>query len=239
MNRQDLQNKKLDEIGRRLLETARVPDAELDRIAASPKLFDAVKAAVKAEQRERRSKTFFGEWRSLLVWNRQKTFASLAVLTLFALGSYVLTKQDSSPILARQIDPPQINLPVAPAVIPPVENSEATPQIVETKNFERKKRVIFQKAVFKNETAALPRQKPPRKNSVKPQIEPEGEFYALTHTGIAGETGENLRVVRAELSRSSLFALGVNLPIENESEKIKTDLLVGADGIAKAIRFVK
>ncbi len=29
-----------------------------------------------------------------------------------------------------------------------------------------------------------------------------------------------------------------NLPIENESEKIKTDLLVGADGVARAIRLV-
>ena len=70
------------------------------------------------------------------------------------------------------------------------------------------------------------------------QNETPGEFYALTAAGNPSENGEELRVVRAELSRSSLFALGVNMPIENESEKIKTDLLVGADGVARAIRLV-
>jgi len=242
MNRQDLQNKRLDEIGRELLETARVSNDELDRIAASPKLFDAVKAGIKAERRERQSKRFFGNRQSLLVWNRQKTFAALAVLTLFALGLFVFSKRDSSPALAEKTNLPQIKLPIAPVKIsPPIVNPEAPPEFVETKNSVPKNRAIFRKAVFKNENAALPKQKPRRKNLLKspPPIEPEGEFYALAHTGIASETGENLRIVRAELSRSSLFALGVNLPIENESEKIKTDLLVGADGVAKAIRFVK
>jgi hypothetical protein len=241
MNRQNLQNKRLDEIGRKLLETARVSNDELDRIVAAPKLFGAVKAGIKAEQRARQSKTFLGNRQGLLIWNRQKTVAALAVLTFFALGLIIFTKRDSSPTLAEQINLPQIQIPKAPVEIAsPFENPEA-PEIVKTKNFERKNRVIFRKAVFKNEIAALPKAKARRKNLVKPQpqSEPEGEFYALAHGGIPGETGENLRIVRAELSRSSLFALGVNLPIENESEKIKTDLLVGADGVAKAIRFVK
>ncbi|HEX8734165.1 MAG TPA: hypothetical protein VF721_02510 [Pyrinomonadaceae bacterium] len=242
MNRQNLQNKKLDEIGRKLLETARVPNDELDRIVAAPKLFDAVKAGIKAEQRERQSKTFSGNGLSLLNWNWQKTVAAIAVLMFFALGLIVFTNRDSSPTSAQQINPPQIQMPVAPAEIsPPIENPEAPPEIVKTKNSGRKNHVIFRKAVFKDEPAVLPKRKPQRNKPVKPQpeSEPEGEFYALAHAGMPGETGENLRIVRAELSRSSLFALGVNLPIENESEKIKTDLLVGADGIAKAIRFVK
>jgi hypothetical protein len=242
MKKRDLQNTRLDEIGRKLLETARVSNEEIDRIAAAPKLFDAVKAGIKAEQRARQSKSLFGNRGNLLVWNWQKTAAAMIVLLFFAFGVIVLTKRDSSSNLAEKIAPPQIQLSNAPVKIPrPVETPEAPAEIVKTKNFERENRPTFQKAIFKNETDASPKRKPRKKNPVKRQIatEPEGEFYALTYGAHPGEAGENLRIVRAELSRSSLFALGVNLPIENESEKIKTDLLVGAGGVAKAIRFVK
>ncbi|HEX9962361.1 MAG TPA: hypothetical protein VGB00_15610 [Pyrinomonadaceae bacterium] len=245
MNRQNLQNEKLDLINRRLLDAARLSDEEIDRIAASPKLFDAVKAGIKTEQNARKSKGFFGDWRNLPVWNRQKTGAALAVLMFFALvslGLIVFTKRDSSLTLAEQISPPQIHLPSAPVKIPQKTSiSEDLPKIEKTKNSGRENRLIFRKAVFKNESAVLPKRQPRRKNSVKrqPESEPEGEFYALAYAGNPGEAGEDLRIIRAELSRSSLFALGVNLPIENESEKIKTDLLVGANGVAQAIRFVK
>jgi hypothetical protein len=241
MKKRDLQNEKLDRIGRKLLEAARAPDKELDKIAGSPRLFEAIRAGIKAEQRARKSKTFFGDWRNLLVWNRQKTAAALIVLLFLALGLIVFTKQDA-PTLAEKTAPPQIRLPLAPVDIPsPAATVEDLPEIEKTKNSERQNRASFQKAVFKNVTAALPKRAPRRKNPVKRQTasEPEGEFYALTYVENPGEAGEDLRIIRAELSRSSLFALGVNLPIENESEKIKTDLLVGAGGVAKAIRFVK
>jgi|GEM_PF-1889297 len=246
MKKPDLQNERLDRAARRVLETARVSGEELDRIVASPKLFESVKANIKAEQRRRESKSFFGNWRNLPVWSWQKTGAMLAVSALFALaalGVILLTRDDSSSGLAEQIAPPEIYLPIAPDNIPlPAPTAEALPRIAKTENSGRKNRAAFQKAVFKNENSATPKAATGKKNLVKRRTtneQPEGEFYALTYTGNPVEPGEHLKIIRTELSRSSLFALGVNLPIENESEKIKTDLLVGADGVAKAIRFVK
>jgi hypothetical protein len=245
MNRQDLQNEELDRIGRRLLGAARLPAEEIDKIVGSPKLFDAVKAGIEAEQKARKSKRFFGYWLNLPVLSWRKTGAALAVLMFFAivaLGLFALTKQNSSSTLAEQITVPQIHLSSAPVEIPrETASGEDLPEIEKTKNSGRENQTVFRKAVFKNESAALPKIKARRKNFVKrpPESEPEGEFYALAHAGNLGEAGEDLRIIRTELSRSSLFALGVNLPIENETEKIKTDLLVGADGVAKAIRFVK
>src|SRR5215218_8551603 len=99
MKKPDLQNEKLERAARRVLETARLSGAELDRIAASPKLFEMVKAGIKAEQRKRQAKSFFGSWRNVPVLSRQKTVAALAVLTFFALaalGVIVFTKQNSS-----------------------------------------------------------------------------------------------------------------------------------------------
>ena len=47
------------------------------------------------------------------------------------------------------------------------------------------------------------------------------------------------QIVRTEISRSSLFAMGVDLPLEGANEKIKTDLLVGPDGVVRGVRIVK
>lgn len=244
MKKSDLQNEKLDRASRRLLEATRVSGGEIEKIVASPSLFAAVQAGIKAERQQRQAESFPVNWRKLTILSWRKTGAALAVLALFtfaAFGLIILTKQNSPAGLAEKINPPEIQLPIPPVEMPqPVKIHEAPPEIDEAKKPAREKRPIFQKAAFKNENIALPKA-PRKKNFVKRQTvgEPENEFYALTYTGKPVEPGEHLKIIRAELSRSSLFALGVNLPIENESEKIKTDLLVGADGIAKAIRFVK
>lgn len=69
--------------------------------------------------------------------------------------------------------------------------------------------------------------------------EVEGDFYALPFAGISEEPNEELQILRVDLPRSTLFALGLNLPLEGEDQKVKTDLLVGSDGVTRAIRLVK
>ena len=66
---------------------------------------------------------------------------------------------------------------------------------------------------------------------------PDLEFYPLTFAGDPVETTSGGRVMQVELSRSSLFAMGFNIPIENGAELVKADLLVGPDGVARAIRL--
>ena len=103
-----------------------------------------------------------------------------------------------------------------------------------------RKRAVPEKISDKTDAPARPRRpRPPNPSERKPKIETGAEnvFYPLTFARNSEE--EDLRIIRAELSPSSLFALGVNLPVENETARIKADLLVGADGVARAIRFVK
>ena len=47
------------------------------------------------------------------------------------------------------------------------------------------------------------------------------------------------RIIRVDMQRSSLFALGVNVPLENGPDAIKADLLIGPDGMTRAIRVVQ
>ena len=47
------------------------------------------------------------------------------------------------------------------------------------------------------------------------------------------------RVVRVELPRSALESFGLPMNMERAGERIKADVVVGHDGLARAIRFVR
>jgi hypothetical protein len=57
--------------------------------------------------------------------------------------------------------------------------------------------------------------------------------------------GDNLnsidsgRIVRVEMPRSALAQFGLPVNMERASERIKADVLIGEDGTARAIRFVR
>jgi hypothetical protein len=70
------------------------------------------------------------------------------------------------------------------------------------------------------------------------KIESDGEFYPVAYSGDIDEAAAGGRVIRVDMNRSSLFALGVNLPLENDEETVKADLIVGRDGVTRAIRLV-
>lgn len=242
MRKRNLQNEKLDQIGRKLLETTRVRHDEIEQIVASPQLFDAVKARIKTEQRERKSKNLFGNRLSFTIWNWQSFSVASAVLIILVFGafSFIVMRQPDQ-INDQIVQAPEMPIEVAPIEIPqPRQISQDLPELaIKKKPFVKPK---IKQAFFEKEKAQpkkAERKQIPAKKPGNIANDPGGEFYALNYVGNPNQTGEALRVVRTELSRSTLFALGVNLPIENESEKIKTDLLVGMDGVARAIRFVE
>ena len=237
MRKKDLQKGELDQIGRKLFRATQISGEEIEQIVAAPQLFDSVKARIKTEPQK--SKSYSGNWRSSTLWNWQKVSVVSAAFVLFVFGVVGFVLIDKS----LQKDE---HAAIVPAVqtysetIAPI--SEDFPEIIEPKNPEIKPQPIAKKKTFNKETLRKPkieRNKPPVKRPAQSDTELLRDFYALNYVGNPNETGEALRIVRAELSPSALFALGVNVPIENAREKIKTDLLVGSDGVARAIRFVE
>ena len=49
---------------------------------------------------------------------------------------------------------------------------------------------------------------------------------------------EEVNMVRVELPRSSLIALGYPVSADQASENVEADVVLGADGLARAVRFV-
>lgn len=243
MSKQDLQNERLDRIGHNLLKAAKVSDNEIEKIVAAPKLFDSVKARIRIEQSQRKPKSFFGNLTPLFAWNRQFAAAVFAFLTvLVTVSALIIFKTKDAPQLAKQTTKQttgqETQSPVAPVenIIPPAS------EFTERKISEVKTPATVEPAAFKSEAPKY-QNHAPKSTRIKPSLthkkEPQEVFYSLAVGGHWEANGEDLRIVRTELSRAELFALGVNLPVENETPKVKTDLLVSSDGVARAIRLVE
>jgi hypothetical protein len=84
---------------------------------------------------------------------------------------------------------------------------------------------------------APPPSRRPLKRHTRKEIESVGEFQSVTYAGDHNEEGE--QIGRVELPRASLYAMGIDVPVENDTVNIKADLLIGADGVMRAVRVVR
>jgi hypothetical protein len=63
-----------------------------------------------------------------------------------------------------------------------------------------------------------------------------GDFVRLPNVADI-DVNEELNLVRLEMSGSALIALGVPLGVERATESLQADLILGADGMARAVRL--
>lgn len=64
------------------------------------------------------------------------------------------------------------------------------------------------------------------------------DFMPLTYdAGVAPLDSGHL--VRVELPRTALLSMGLPMSVERQNEYVKADVLMGEDGVARAIRFVR
>jgi hypothetical protein len=230
MKRRDLTTKDLDRIGIKALTALRATDDEIDNIVASEVLFEPVRAAMRLRSdRPSAGSSHFRFGPYALAWSM--AVASLLVAAIIGvlafIGQYDYSSRQAAENLSEQVLPVEL-----PAV------QEASPVVV----YKEPSSPTVVAASFGRQTAHRSR-RPARPNTQRrPEpisIEDVGEFQALTYTGDASEIGDAAQIVRVELPRSSLFALGVDLPIENQNTtKIKADLLIGEDGVMRAVRVV-
>lgn len=76
-------------------------------------------------------------------------------------------------------------------------------------------------------------------NKIKPEeIEAVTPFYSLRE-GEDLAPSENLRMVRVELPSSALGEVGLPIALAAANMSVKADVMLGDDGLARAIRFVR
>ena len=64
------------------------------------------------------------------------------------------------------------------------------------------------------------------------------DFIPVTYGG-AANLADGGRMVRVELPRSAMASFGLPVNMDRANEKVKADVLMGVDGLAHAIRFVR
>jgi hypothetical protein len=64
-----------------------------------------------------------------------------------------------------------------------------------------------------------------------------GQFFPLTFVARSGPA-EFVRTVRIEISRSTLMAMGLPVNIDRGEGLIKADVIIGEDGVARAVRLI-
>lgn len=83
----------------------------------------------------------------------------------------------------------------------------------------------------------LPRESVGQRSGNETVVQNSGAYLPLTYLA-AGTTIESGTVVRIELSRSALASLGFTGSVEGSGESVKADVILGDDGVARAIRLV-
>jgi len=76
-----------------------------------------------------------------------------------------------------------------------------------------------------------------RKPRVKEGADNAGELFPLTFVAKSGST-EFVQTVRIEISRSTLLSMGLPVNIDRGEGPIKADIIIGEDGVARAVRII-
>ena len=213
-----LENKKLDEIGKTLVKAGTLPSRDIEKIVASPALFDSVRARIAMEKARPARVSYFRPGLA--------AFASVALVVVVV--AFVAFTSEPGIVATRVVpDAPKNSEPTRfldpdklVAVTPPVEDDDEAvrPERISTRPAARVSR--------------------PKQSFTQP-IRYQDSFYAVSYAGDPHETERGSRIVRVDIPRSTLFAMGVNIPLENESTTVKADLLIGSDGVTRGIRVVE
>ena len=159
--------------------------------------------------------------------------AVAAIITLLAL---VASKtQDSQPPAPQKAANPGPAVPDEPR--PP----STKPQVL----LSPEKRVVAVQAPAQRRRSAdrignVGRSKPPADDLNKTAADAEiaTDFIPLMNRETLAEM-DGGQVMRVELPRSALMSFGLPMDMERATERIKADVVVGNDGLARAIRFVR
>ena len=237
MRNKRLEKENLENIGRTILAAGALREAEIERIAAREDLFAGVLARVNsapaAADKEAFSFARFVRRHELGIGG-----AFAAVLCIGVLGLYL--RQAPPEVALRKVQqiPPAQPEQVRPEIGPRMAVKAPAPEREEDRVTDEPAAAAgptVERAVYRQaRTSAQPR---PQRASVNDTGEPV--FLPVTYTGDNGESARGGRVIRVDVPRSTLFAMGINVPLENESPTVKADLLVGPDGVTRAIRLVE
>jgi len=192
------------------------PHLKLALRAAFDRQFDAAPAPISAPARSR---------------NLARWLLAAAALVLLAVAVALLSR-----IASPNVKKEEMSNGENPASSPIPARREQTPQpIIEPDKREQKiKTYVANKTPTKRHT----RRRAATSDDMARNDETVTDYIPLTYLADATAVESGI-VLRVELPPSALIAVGLPAPVERGDSRVKADLVVGDDGVARAVRFVR
>ncbi len=161
------------------------------------------------------------------------SMAGIAALLLVVFGFAVFRARQAAPAKEQTNDlrATMVGAPVTPGSAPSAPNSgqdnQISPLVSQPSLTVRHNRPIAK---------AITNQAKPKRPNVNNEI--ATDFIPVTYGGVAN-LADGGRMVRVELPRSAMASFGLPVNMDRANERVKADVLLGVDGLAHAIRFVR
>lgn len=208
------QDRANEELCRSIFAAASASDEQMEAAANAPFLYQRIRNEIAQHPTRTATRPTRPFWAGLAVWHWAG--AALALL-LLAVGLWQLLPQRVATPVAdlASAAPPTLPSPEAAALI---AKPDAAPPL----------RPAPKAAPTRTRRVAPPRQQ---------KEEVTSEFIPLTYVAHAASAGGHL--IRIEVTPATLASLGFPLPSASNKEWVKADVMLGDDGLARAIRFVE
>jgi hypothetical protein len=120
----------------------------------------------------------------------------------------------------------------------PAQPEQSPPRVIEPENQQRKIDTnVARKTATESRTRRRAATSPAAFEDMATNIEAVTDYIPLTYLADATAV-ESGMVLRVELPPSALITMGLPMNVERTDSRVKADLIVGDDGVARAVRFV-
>lgn len=231
--RRELQDEQIEHMMRQLLSDASPDETELADIAGSPATWWAVQRSINAQKDAAKSPwppvNIIRRWLMIAV----PTAAAAALVVAF----FVFRPAGNVEHAAVPAVPVSTNAPVA-ASIEPVTSGQSDPEPVPGPKVQqpvRRSQPVKSRATYARHQFRTSDVKTEQVASNTETTEVKTEFISLSYGGNA-ESGQ---IVRVKVPRSMMVSLGLVAAVEKPASLIDAEVIVGDDGLTRAIRFIR
>lgn len=171
-------------------------------------------------------------------WMQWATAAAAAIVTVCAIQVFRL-RESPAPLRTASNVVALSNLPEMIRGIPSGKTPLAVPVVIplDMSGAPGNQMATVKYAAGRHKSSRAPREATTSQAS-QADSEIVTDFMPLTY-GAAMSANEGGQLVRVELPRSALVSMGLPMNAELSNERVKADVLLGQDGLARAIRFVR
>ena len=230
---------RLDQIGAKVLRSLKVSEEEIEAVAGSPDLYDRLRSRIEAGPKQECGKEAPAAGRLMRVGrvrrfipippraHRSLLWALAAAAAVLLLAAAILPWRPRT-----SIEPSQLIESASPRS-PSASTHEIAPNTPPAPTQAEVAHLTVRGASQVRSAATFPHRRVRSRSS-----EIATDFFPLTF--IADSTAlESGQVVRVRIPRSALVSFGVPMNVERAGELVKADVVIGDDGLARAIRFIQ